>query len=101
MADSSTEDLTTSHGLTVQAKWEWTEKESAGRWSNSQQVIKPKRYHIPESSSDPNNDGHAVRFSKLKIRGQGKSLVLRFESEDGKDFQLLGWAVPITSETVP
>ena len=101
MADSINVDPFITHGVTVQAKWEWTEKESAGRWSKPQQAIKPKRYFIPVDPNDPRNDGHAVLFSKLKIRGQGKALVLRFESEDGKDFHILGWAVPGTSETSP
>lgn len=101
MADSKALDPFITHGVQVQAKWEWTEKESAGRWSRSQQAIKPKRYYIPEDSNDPNNSGHSVLFSKLKIRGHGKALTLRFESEDGKDFHILGWAVPGTSETTP
>lgn len=83
----------------VTTKWEWTDKISAGRWSRPQQAVKPMRVFIP-TSADDQNDGHGVVFSKLKVRGHGKSLVVRFESQDGKDFHLYGWAIPITSETV-
>lgn len=93
-------DDTTEHGILITAKWEWTTRESAGRWSNPQQGIKPKRVHGPDQSATPRDDGHGIVFSKLKIRGQGKSLVVRFESQDGKDFQLLGWSIPFTAETV-
>ncbi len=100
MAGSVEDDKTTSHGIQITAKWEWTTRDTAGRWSNPQQGIKPKRVHAPDQSDTPNNDGHGIRFSKLKIRGHGKSLVIRFESEDGKDFQLLGWSIPFTADTV-
>jgi len=99
MAGSTEDDNTTAHGVQVTAKWEWTTRESAGRWSNPQQGIKPKRVHGPTSSERPNDDGHGIRFSKLKIRGQGKSLSIRYESEDGKDFQILGWSIPFTAES--
>jgi len=94
MAD---EDFTTPHGILITSKWGWTTNDETGRWSNPQQGIKPKRVHAPTNAANPNNDGHGVRHSKLKIRGKGRCLVLRFESEDGKDFQLLGWAVPFTA----
>lgn len=88
------------NGIQVTAKWEWTTSNAAGRWSNPQQGIKPKRVHGPTNSAVPNDDGHGVWFSKLKIRGHGKSLVVRYESEDGKDFHILGWAIPFTADTV-
>ncbi len=100
MADSVAEDKTTGHSALLVAKWEWTTNADAGRWSNSQQAIKPKRVHGPTSAGDPNNDGHEIWFSKLKIRGAGKALVLRYESEDGKDFQIVGWAIPFTADSV-
>jgi len=41
-------------------------------------------------------DGIAVALSKNKIRGRGKVLKLRFRSEEGKSFNLLGWAAMIS-----
>jgi hypothetical protein len=34
-----------------------------------------------------------VISSRLKIRGSGRSVRLRFESEQGKDFVLIGYGV--------
>lgn len=34
-----------------------------------------------------------VVHTRLKLRGRGKSVKFRFESEEGKDFHLLGWAI--------
>lgn len=99
MSNTTEEDLTTSHGVTVQARWGWTSDVSTGRWSRPQQVIKPMRFHIPSNSESPNDDGFPVRYSKLKIRGQGRALTLRFESQDGKDFHIMGFSVPITAES--
>jgi hypothetical protein len=101
MANTTEEDKTTTHGCIATAKWGWTIDADTGRWSNPQQAIKPMRYRIPTDPDDPNNDGFGVKHSKLKIRGHGTSLVVRFESEEGKDFQILGWSIPFTAETTP
>lgn len=37
-------------------------------------------------------NGYPVSVSKNKVSGKGKALQLRFTSESGKDFNLLGWA---------
>ena len=100
MATGSTAtDDTVTHGIQITAKWAWTTSIDAGRWSNPQQGIKPKRVHGPTNQTRTSEDGHGIRQSKLKIRGQGEALAIRFESEDGKDFQLLGWAIPFTAES--
>jgi hypothetical protein len=101
MPQSTDEDKTTPHGVQVTAKWGWTTRDTTNRWSKPQQGIKPMRVHAPDLEDDPNNDGFGVRHSKLKIRGKGKALVIRYESEDGKDFQIFGWSIPFTAETVP
>lgn len=93
-------DDTTEHGCLITGKWEWTSKNTAGRWSNPQQGIKMPRVWGADQENKPRDTGHDIWMSKLKIRGQGKSLSIRFESEDGKDFQLLGWSIPFTADTV-
>lgn len=98
MAGSTADDKITDHGVQLTAKWDWTTSNSTGRWSAPQQAIRPRRYFIPSDSTDTRNDGFGIWKSKLKIRGKGEALVLRFESETGKDFQLLGWAIPFTVE---
>lgn len=99
MATSSSLDDTVKHGIQVTAKWGWTYLDTTNRWSNPQQGIKPNRLFVPTDEAKPFDDGFGVKHSKLKIRGRGKSLVIRFDSEQGKDFQLLGWSIPFIAET--
>ena len=80
-----------------QAKWEWSSDSRSGRWSNQQQAIKPMRVAGP--SDELNADYQEVRQSKLKVRGQGSSLSVRYESEEGKDFSIFGWSIPYTGKT--
>lgn len=39
--------------------------------------------------------------TRLKVRGKGRSMKLRFESEEGKDFKLLGWEVIGARNPIP
>lgn len=98
MADTSTEDLTTDHGVLITGKWDWTYNSTPGKQTVVQQGIKQRKYYIPTSATDPRSDGYGVLRSRLKIRGRGDALTIRFDSEEGKDFQILGWSIPHTIE---
>lgn len=69
----------------IQGQWEYSNTGSTGRWSSVQQV------YSPTSSGD-----YDYETRKLKIRGQGKALQLRFKSLTGKPFTLAGWVVFVT-----
>ena len=99
MADTSSLDPTTDHAVLVTGKWDWTISSVPGRWTTAQEGIKPRRYFIPTSATTPRKDGFGVLKSRLKIRGKGESLVIRYESKTGKDFQILGWTIPFKAET--
>jgi hypothetical protein len=60
-----------------------------------------ERYYIPTGVEDAFDYGYDVVSTRLLIRGKGKALRIRFKSENGKDFQLLGWAMPYTAEETP
>ena len=42
--------------------------------------------------------GHYVITTKSKIRGTGRAVRLRFESEPGKDMHILGWSIEMLQE---
>lgn len=79
------------------AKWEWSDSGSSGREHGPYQVYRFRRQYTPSGTSDPFDYGFEVVQTRNKIRGKGKALRLRFESEQGKDFHLLGWSIPFTA----
>lgn len=79
----------------MQAQWEWTNSPNAGRWSRKQQVYRLPRFIAFSEGSSFDFD---VVQTKNKVRGKGKALSLLFESEAGKDMQLLGWGIDVEAE---
>jgi len=86
-------------GCKVQAQWDWHRTGSGNRWSNPQTAYRLRRPFSPSSLSDTVDTGEGVIYTRLKIRGKGRALNLRYESEPGKDFKLLGYSVPFTAGT--
>jgi hypothetical protein len=65
--------------------WEWTTDASTKRWSTPQQVYNEARTN------------RAVNYRRLKVRGKGKALQLKFNSVSGRPFTLIGWSIFETS----
>lgn len=84
-------------GCILTSKWEWTTTGTANRWSDPQQVYRFRAPFIAGASLDPFDYDYGVISTRSKVRGKGKAVNFRFESEEGKDFQLLGWAVEYTA----
>jgi hypothetical protein len=79
-------------GCLLQYKWDWSDSEASKRWSSKRQIYRLKQF-IPADENDPFDYGYEVVETRNKVRGSGKSLKLRFESETGKDMQIEGWAI--------
>lgn len=86
-------------GCILTSKWEWTTTGTANRWSEPQQVYRFRAPFIAGASLDPFDYDYSVISTRSKVRGKGKAVSFRFESEEGKDFQLLGWAIEYTAGT--
>lgn len=78
----------------VQAQWNWANSANSGKWGTQFQAYRLLRNYIPSGAGDPFDYGDSVIVTKNKIRGSGKTLSLKIESEEGKDMVLLGWATP-------
>jgi hypothetical protein len=85
-------------GCLMRAKWQWTETVTAGRWSDQEQIYRLQRVNIP-AAPEPFDYSFEVVQTISQVRGKGRALSLRFDSETGKDFHLLGWAIPFTGVT--
>ena len=85
-------------GATVQTRWEWSDLD-VGRWTTPEAAYRLNRFYIPEDDTDPFDYGFEVIKTKLRMRGKGFAFSIRYESEDQKDFQLLGFAVNMKAGT--
>lgn len=73
-------------------KWDWTTSGNTGKWSQKRQVYRHRRVPIVDPLDLTFNTGTRVVSTKNKVRGTGRSLQFRFETnERGKNFDLLGW----------
>lgn len=75
--------------LLVSTAWDFKSTFGAG-----QQAYRLK-YPVVVNTSDLTDFGYPedVITTRLKIRGHGRSMRIRYESEQGKDFILLGWGI--------
>ena len=80
----------------VQSKWGWSNSSTSGKWGTQFQAYKLNRNYIPTGVSDDFDYGFEVISTKNKLRGVGKALSLRIDSEEGKDMYLLGWGIDYT-----
>lgn len=90
--------LRTPGGCQVTGQWDWTTDGTLNKASTSQQGYKLRNKGTP-TVSKYDDYPQSVTYSKLKVRGTGRAIKLRFESESLKSMHLLGYALPFTTET--
>jgi hypothetical protein len=71
----------------MQGLWDWANSGNSGKWSSLQQIYNNLLVY------------HDINYRKLKLRGKGKTLQLRFESESGRPFSIIGWTTWITGNS--
>jgi len=81
-----------------QARWEWSDSAS-GRWGPQFQAYRFTRPYISGGIGSSFDYGHEVITTKNKVRGKGKAISFRIDSEAGKDMHILGWAIAFTGNT--
>ena len=85
----------------VQAQWNWANSANSGKWGNQFQAYRLLRNYIPSGAGDPFDYGDSVIVTKNKLRGSGKTISLKIQSEAGKDMQILGWGVSAVATSKP
>lgn len=78
----------------LRAKWHWSDSVNSGRWSDEDQIYRLQNFLPVEAGAF--DYGYDVIQTVSQVRGKGRALSLRFRSETGKDFHLLGWSIPAT-----
>ena len=67
-------------GAYMQAIYEFTTSGNTGKWSSKQQIYN-------SCLTD-----RAVNYRRLKVRGKGRAMQFRVNSETGRPFTIIGWA---------
>lgn len=80
----------------MQARWEWADSASAGKWGREQEIYRHQRSYVPTGSSDTFDDGVPVVVTRNKLRGKGRVLQLKFTAGTGRDSYLMGWKTNFT-----
>lgn len=68
------------------------------KWSKPQQIYRFRRPVWIDGGSDFDYE-YSVVTSKSRVRGSGRSLMMKFESEAGKECKILGWALDVEGGT--
>lgn len=86
----------------LKVKWDWSSSLMANKWSSKVEAYRHNRLPMFSDEDLSFDTGYPIVISKNKIRGHGRAIQFRFESNGiGTDFDLLGWAVPVSGNTTP
>lgn len=85
-------DLVNPGGCLVRVVWEWSDSTNSNRWGKQFEAYRFRRHYFP-STTDSFENGFETVVTKNKIRGYGKVLSIHFNTEEGKDCNILGWSL--------
>ena len=89
----------TTYSCKLSAAFDWSLSTSSGKETTSQQAYLFSTLHLKKVNNVESQYPFSVVDTRLKIKGTGRVMRLRYESEEGKDFQLVGHTTPFTAET--
>lgn len=80
-------------GCLIQAQWDFANSANSGKWGTQFQAYRLTRPYMPSGPADTFDYGHVMITTKSRLRGSGKALSLKFDTEAGKDLHIYGWAL--------
>lgn len=83
--------LQNASACTIRGKWDWNTTSTGNKWSNTFEGYRFRRPYIISGINDTIDTGESVIYTRNKVRGRGRALSLRFESQTGKKCHILGW----------
>ena len=86
------------YGCLLTAKFDFAIDNVSGKWSTPQQAFKYSTLRFNKTVIEDAYP-YSVVDTRLRVRGTGRVVVYRYESEAGKDFELIGRVTPFTAET--
>lgn len=98
--DDYTVDKPSSCYLTT--KWDWSNTTAANKWSTKTQAYRLTRVPAVDPLDLTLNTGFKIVHTRNQVRGQGRALQFRFECDEaGNNFDLLGWQVFYSGNSLP
>jgi len=82
----------------IQAQWAFADSEAAMKFGSEFQAYRLRSSQIPTEAGDYDY-GQSVITTKNKLRGNGKSLSLKFRTEEDNDCYILGWGLDVDGQT--
>jgi hypothetical protein len=79
----------------MRSQWNFANAIQSNKWSPLVQAYRYRKVRFSEGLDDVYDTGFSVIQTKNKLRGRGKAFALYFETESGKDCQILGWNVSV------
>ncbi len=90
--------LSATYSALFTAKFDFAIDNVSGKWSSPQQAFKYSTLRFNKTLTEDAYP-YSVIDTRLRVRGTGRVVVYRYESEAGKDFELIGRVTPFTAET--
>lgn len=90
--------LSSIYSCLLTAKFDFAIDNTSGKWSTPQQAWKYSTLRFNKTVTEDAYPYNVVD-TRLRVRGTGRVVVYRYESEAGKDFELIGRVTSFTAET--
>lgn len=78
-------------------KFDFCVDATQSKWSNPAETYKLSTRRLKDRTEA--DYGFNVVDTRIRVKGTGKVVVMRYESTAGKDFELIGRVTPFTFET--
>jgi hypothetical protein len=80
-------------------RWDWSTSGNPRKDSGARSIYNPvPRWYLPSVIPTPFDTGDSIVLYKDKIRGSGKSIQFKFQAQDGKAMELLGFSVQFSAK---
>jgi len=84
----------------LQSRWDFSDSATSNKWGPLTEVYRLNKTILLPIAGEDLDYGHSVITTKNRLTGRGKALSLKFNSSNGYDMHILGWAIKYTGNTV-
>lgn len=84
----------------LQSRWDFSDSATSNKWGPLTEVYRLNKTILLPIAGEDLDYGQSVITTKNRLTGRGKALSLKFNSSNGYDMHILGWAVKYTGNTV-